>query len=136
MDQKGLYLPLHLRNVIKERLETPQKPKKPTKKKKKKKKNRATNNRTSPWQVQYGFTHGGLPSGASPEQIYNDIAGANQREREFNLATMIGTAYNGPNIITTRNTSSLPGSRTHGGNAGLIAGDLYDLGLFRPLSRP
>lgn len=91
-------------------------------------------NRGASWQTRQGFTHAGLAPGASPQSIYANVNGADQREKEMNLGTMIAGAYNSPAIISAVVSSQavFPNANIHGDNSRMISGDLFDFGLFRP----
>jgi hypothetical protein len=91
-------------------------------------------NRGASWQTKLGFTHGGLGSGGSAQLIYADVAGSDQREKELKLSNLITGAYNSPNVIAAADSSmsKFPNANIHGQNSRMIAGDLFDFGLFRP----
>jgi lipoprotein-anchoring transpeptidase ErfK/SrfK len=87
-----------------------------------------------PWQQQFSFTHVGIATPRSAQAIYDDIAGGSQKEKEMNLANLITGAYNSPKVITAVDSgmNKFPNANIHGRNSRLIAGDLFDFGLFRP----
>jgi hypothetical protein len=100
---------------------------------------RATQRRTNPWQRRFSFSLPRMTQLSQPNDIYNHIAGANQQEKEMNLAEMVAAAYNSPGIIDARQQASItPGSSRfiyrngtiHGANARMIAGDLHTQRLF------
>lgn len=100
---------------------------------------RMTKNLGNPWQTRFSFNLTSLSQLSKPEDVYNHIAGLNQREKELNLSEMVVAAYNSPDIIIAKQTSSVTMSdpkviyrngMIHGSNSRFIAGQLYDENLF------
>ncbi|MBL0392329.1 DUF4157 domain-containing protein [Ramlibacter monticola] len=84
-------------------------------------------NTTRPWQVTHGFT----ATGPQGDAIYARVGAGNQQDREGMLADAVCGAYNSPDVITASDTSRFSNARIHGGNANVLARDLYRFRLYR-----
>lgn len=84
-------------------------------------------NPAKPWQVSHSFT----ASGPIGDAIYAQMGVGPLMSREGRLADAVCGAYNSPDVITASNTSTFTNATIHGGNANLLAQDLFRFRLYR-----
>jgi hypothetical protein len=94
---------------------------------------RASGNRTKAWPVRHGFSWTGSPV-SNPQDFYNFVSGTTLREREGGLAAMVAGIFNTPSVLRagTLGPDDVPNAEFQADSARRIAGELFDLQLFRP----
>jgi len=91
----------------------------------------AAKNPEGPWQRTFDYPFFMTRPPDDVQKYYDFVRGGDQGRREVNLAQMIAAGYNSPAIMKTNDITTFTNAIPHGINAGKIAEDLFNFGLFR-----